>query len=56
MLNAHGPEAAPLRDVTFSDITVKQAQKPLELVNVSGLRFDNLVIGDSRVDGRLSWQ
>jgi polygalacturonase len=26
------------------------------LVNAAGLRFDNLVIGDSRIDGRLSWQ
>jgi polygalacturonase len=56
VVNAHGPEAVPLRDVTFSDVVVEQAQKPLELVNVDGLRFDNLVIGDSRVDGRLSWQ
>jgi polygalacturonase len=56
VLNAHGPEAVPLRDVTFSDITVKQARTPLELVNVTGLRFDNLVVGDNRIDGELSWR
>lgn len=56
VLNAHGPDAVPLRGVTFSEITVRQAQTPFELVNVDDLRFDNLVIANSQIDGRLSWR
>ena len=55
-LDAKAPAAAPLRDVTFRNIRVKQAERTLVLENVAGLRFDNVQLGDQTVSGELSWQ
>lgn len=55
-LDAKAPAAAPLRDVTFRNIRVKQAERALVLENVAGLRFDNVQLGDQTVSGELSWQ
>jgi polygalacturonase len=55
-LDFHGPEAAPLADVLLKDVTIKSAKTPMILENVAELRFDNLVIGNQRIDGILDWK
>lgn len=55
-LDAKAPASAPLRDVTFRNIHVKQADRTLLLENVDSLRFENVTIGAQRVDGQLSWK
>lgn len=54
--DAKAPAAAPLRDVTLRNIHVKQADRTLLLENVQGLRFENVTLGDQRIDGELSWK
>ncbi|MFE9654517.1 glycoside hydrolase family 28 protein [Micromonospora sp. NPDC006431] len=56
VLEVHGPQAAPLRDVLLKDIVVKKADKPFVLENVERLRFDNLMINGDRIDGNLDWK
>ena len=51
--DAHAPAQAPLRDVTLRNIVVREAKTPLVLENVEELRFDNVVLGTQRLDGRL---
>ena len=56
MLDAHAPDAAPLRGVVFRDITVKKADTPMVLENVDRMRIANVVINGERADGILSWK
>ncbi|UEM07302.1 glycoside hydrolase family 28 protein (plasmid) [Skermanella rosea] len=56
VFDAHGPEAAPLRDVLLKNVTIAAAEKPLVVENVEGLRFENVLIGKQRVDGTLDWR
>jgi polygalacturonase len=53
---AHAPAAAPLTGVTLRNIAIGQAAVPLELENVEALRFENVTIGDQRIDGRIAWR
>jgi polygalacturonase len=52
----HGPRDAPLADVLLKDIVIKAAKTPLVLENVAQLEFDNVMIGEQRIDGSLSWR
>ena len=56
VLDAHAPDAAPLRGVVFRDITVKKADTPMVLENVDRMRIANVVINGERADGILSWK
>lgn len=56
VFDADAPAAAPLRDVTLRNITVKQADRTFVLKNVVGLKLENVVIGDQVVNGRLNWK
>jgi hypothetical protein len=56
VFNADAPAAAPLRDVTLRNVTIKQADRTFVLKNVEGLKLENVVIGGQRVDGQLNWR
>lgn len=53
---AHAPDAAPLTDVTLRNIKIGEAVVPLELENVEALTFDDVTIGDQRIDGTIAWR
>ncbi|MBN1377668.1 MAG: glycoside hydrolase family 28 protein [Gammaproteobacteria bacterium] len=53
---AHAPKGAPLQDVLFKNIVVKNIDKTLILENVQNIQFENVKIGDQTVDGRLDWK
>lgn len=55
VFEAHAPAEAPLREVILRNITIKQAEKPLVLENVTGLTFDRVTIGGQTINGRLDW-
>lgn len=50
LLDAHAPEAAPLRDVTLRDVTVASADRLLVLENVEGLRLVDVRVAGERID------
>ena len=52
----HGPKEAPLADVLLKDIVIKAAKTSLVVENVADLRFDNVLIGEQRIDGSLNWR
>ncbi|MCR3722265.1 MULTISPECIES: glycoside hydrolase family 28 protein [Prauserella salsuginis group] len=54
-LEVHGPEDAPLQDVTLRNITVADSDTPMVLENVRELTFDDLVIAGERIEGNLDW-
>jgi polygalacturonase len=56
VFNADAPAAAPLRDVTLRNVTIRQADRTFILKNVEGLKLENVRIGGQRVDGRLEWR
>lgn len=56
VLEAHAPEGTPLRDVSFIDVRIEQAERDFILDNVENIRFENLEINGQRIDGNLSWQ
>ncbi len=56
VFNGDAPIAAPLRGVILRNINIKQADRTFILKNVEGLKLENVVIGDQRVDGQLEWR
>ncbi|EHR61493.1 glycoside hydrolase family 28 protein [Saccharomonospora cyanea] len=56
LLEIHGPDAAPLRDVTLRNITVAHTDTPMILDNVEDLTFDGVTVAGQRVDGTLHWR
>ena len=50
LLEAHAPDAAPLRDVTLRDVTVGSADSLLVLENVEGLRLEDVTVAGERID------
>jgi hypothetical protein len=50
LLEAHAPEAAPLRDVTLRDVTLESADSLLVLENVEGLRLVDVTVAGERID------
>lgn len=56
VLEVHAPEGAPLRDVTFRNVEVAEADETFLLDNAEDLTFENLRINGNRVDGQLSWK
>jgi hypothetical protein len=50
LLEAHAPEAAPLRGVTLRDVTVKSADKTLVMENVQELRLVDVTVAGERID------
>jgi polygalacturonase len=56
VFNGDAPAAAPLRDVTLRNVTIKQADRTFILKNVEGLKLENVRIGGQRVDGQLNWR
>ncbi|WP_428819383.1 glycoside hydrolase family 28 protein [Microbulbifer sp. MCCC 1A16149] len=55
-LEVHAPDAAPLKDVVFRGINVEQVKTPLVIENAVNLEFDEVKLGDQRIDGVLSWR
>ena len=55
VFRADAPAAAPLRDVTLRNVSIREADRTFILKNVEGLRLENVVISGQRVDGRLDW-
>lgn len=55
-LEVHAPSAAPLQDVQFRDIHVRQVGKPLIVENAVNLSFDRVRLGSQQIDGVLSWR
>lgn len=55
-LEVHAPDAAPLKDVVFREIHVEQVETPLVIENAVNLEFDEVKLGDQRIDGVLSWR
>ncbi|HEX5789406.1 MAG TPA: glycosyl hydrolase family 28 protein [Woeseiaceae bacterium] len=56
VLVAHAPAVAPLSDVTLRNVAIGEADVPLVLENVDALTFDNVTIGDQRIDAALAWR
>ena len=52
----HGPKEAPLANVLLKDIVIKSAKVPLVIENVAELHFDNVMIGEQRIDGTINWK
>ncbi len=50
----HAYKDAPLQDIHFKNVTVKEAEVPFVLDNVVGLKIENLKVNDQRIDGQLS--
>lgn len=53
IFNGDAPAAAPLRNVTLRNITIKQADKTFILKNVEGLRLENVTVGGKRIDNEI---
>lgn len=54
VLEIHAPDAAPVYDVTFKNITIQNAQIPLILENAKDITFDNVTIKGQAWNGRFS--
>ena len=50
VLEVHAPEDAPLRDVTFRNVTIGKGSTEFVLENAEGLVFENVSINGERVD------
>lgn len=53
-LEVHAPQSAPLESVLFKNVKVGEAEKVMILENARDIRFENVQIGDERIDGTLS--
>jgi len=56
VLEVSAPAVAPLSDVTLRNINIGEAGQTLDIRNVERLTFDNVTVGDQRIDGALSWR
>ena len=54
-LEIHAPEAAPLQNVLFKDISVEETKNTFTVENAINLNFFNVKIGEQRLDGHLNW-
>ncbi|AYN96129.1 hypothetical protein EAW52_20270 [Pseudomonas sp. LTJR-52] len=52
---AHASKEQPLRNVTLRNVHIASAKTPLVLENVSGMKFENVRIGNQTIEGNLSW-
>ena len=50
VLEVHAPEGAPLRDVTFRNVTINKGSTEFILENAEDLVFENVVINGERID------
>ena len=50
VLEVHAPEAAPLRDVTFRNVTIGEGSTEFVLENAEDIVFENVVINGERID------
>ncbi|MBD1389014.1 glycoside hydrolase family 28 protein [Neiella sp. HB171785] len=55
-LEIHAPEAAPLQDVTFRNISVTKTENNFNIENAVGLKFDNVQLGEQVFDGTMNWR
>lgn len=55
VLEVHAPTEQPLVGVTFKNITIESFDRLFNVENAQDLRFDNVVIGEQRLDGVLTW-
>lgn len=55
-LEVHAPEAAPLQDVLFREVSVDRVETPLVIENAVNLNFEAVKLGSQRIDGVLSWR
>ncbi len=56
VFHANAPEGYPLTDVTLRNIRIEEADEMFTIENVDNLVFDNVQVGNNRINGRLDWK
>jgi len=56
VMEIHAPEASPLRDVLFKDVSVSSAKTNFVIENAVDLRLENFQIGDQVINARFDWK
>ena len=54
VLEIHAPDAAPVNNVKFKDIKIKEAEEILILENADDISFENVTIGEQVWNGTFS--
>ncbi len=54
-LEVQAPAMAPLQNASFKNIHIQKVNATLLLENAVGLEFENVLLGEQRIDGQLNW-